>query len=425
MKNGWGANPLTDEKVFSFRNGLWKGKKQPFLSAGVLRSTNFRNDGILDYSDVALLDVEQKAFEKRRLSKGDIIIERSGGGPTQPVGRVGYFDKNDGAFSFSNFTSSLHVEDKSLFLPKFVHYFLLDFHWRGETEKLQNRTTGIRNLDFTNYKKTVIPRPPLPEQRKIVTVLAKIQRAVELQEATIANVRELKKSLMHRLFTHGLRGEKLKQTEIGKLPCSWEVKPIGEQCQKPEYGFTASAQSDKTATKFLRITDITDSGVDWATVPYCDCPDAVFAKLQLKDGDILFARIGATTGKSFLVKNPPKAVFASYLIRVRPLDSVNAEYLYYFFNSTEYWRQVNAEKGASLKQGVNGSMLAKMRFPLPKKDEQVEIANTLRMLDVKLTVHETKKSALQDLFKTTLNQLMTGVVRVADLDIDTSEVGAE
>ena len=100
---------LENPKYFDFGNGLWTGKKPPFKTVTVIRNTNFTDSGRIDYSNVAVLEVEKKQFDQRKLIKGDIIIERSGGGPKQPVGRVVYFDKDIGDFSFSNFTSRIRV----------------------------------------------------------------------------------------------------------------------------------------------------------------------------------------------------------------------------------------------------------------------------------------------------------------------------
>ena len=86
-------------------------------------------------------------------------------------------------------------------------------------------------------------------------------------------------------------------------------------CDKPQYGYTASAATEPIGPHLLRITDIQNGSVNWETVPYCDCPGP--QKFLLEKGDILFARTGATTGKSFLIEECPTAVFASYLIRLR------------------------------------------------------------------------------------------------------------
>jgi type I restriction enzyme S subunit len=143
---------LEDETRFETLNGLWAGKKPPFITAGVIRNTNFTKSGRVDFSDVAWLEVEQKQLTQRQLRPGDIILERSGGGPKQPVGRVVYFAREDGPFSFSNFTSAIRVRDAEAFDSEFVFYGLLELYQSGRTEDIQRRTTGIRNLDFSAYK---------------------------------------------------------------------------------------------------------------------------------------------------------------------------------------------------------------------------------------------------------------------------------
>jgi type I restriction enzyme S subunit len=111
-------------EVCSFHNGLWKGKKPPYETVGVIRNTNFTKDGNLDDSDIAILEVEVKQFSKRQLEYGDIILEKSGGGPKQPVGRVIVFDKRDGKYSFSNFTSVIRINDDSQLDFVYLHRFL-------------------------------------------------------------------------------------------------------------------------------------------------------------------------------------------------------------------------------------------------------------------------------------------------------------
>lgn len=99
----------------------------------------------------------------------------------------------------------------------------------------------------------------------------------------------------------------------------WETKELAA-VSAINYGYTESASSNPVGPRFLRITDIQDDCVNWDSVPYCKIESADLPKYRLASGDIVFARTGATTGKSFLVDEPPEAVFASYLIRLRLLD---------------------------------------------------------------------------------------------------------
>ena len=218
---------VADSNYFVTLNGLWTGKNPPFVQAGVIRNTNFSPSGEIDYSNIAYLQVEANQLTKRQLEPGDIILERSGGGPKQPVGRVVYFDRREGVFSFSNFTSAIRVKDKNELDPRFVFYRLMELYQSGRTEDIQRRTTGIRNLDFSAYKdRARVPSIPLPEQKKIAHILSSVQQAIEAQERIIQTTTELKMALMHKLFTEGLRHEPQNQSEIGLVPESWEVVRI-------------------------------------------------------------------------------------------------------------------------------------------------------------------------------------------------------
>jgi type I restriction enzyme S subunit len=133
-----------------------------------------------------------------------------------------------------------------------------------------------------------------------------------------------------------------------KLPFHWKVVKLGEYCEKPEYGYTASATEQDSGYQFLRITDIQDSTVRWDSVPYCEVDKTKIDKYILLPGDIVVARIGATTGKSFLIDDCPQAVFASYLIRIRAKHELLPGFLNFYFETEKYWQQINANKGGKL-----------------------------------------------------------------------------
>jgi type I restriction enzyme, S subunit len=101
------------------------------------------------------------------------------------------------------------------------------------------------------------------------------------------------------------------------MAAEWIECSLAEACRSIDYGFTASAADHKSGPKFLRITDIVSGYIDWNTVPHVTADDETIAKYQLHDGDIVLARTGASTGASAYVKNPPPAVFASYLVRLQ------------------------------------------------------------------------------------------------------------
>src|SRR5947199_197778 len=120
----------------------------------------------------------------------------------------------------------------------------------------------------------------------------------------------------------------------------WDMKELGA-ISTIKYGYTESASSEPVGPRFLRITDIQEDEVDWDSVPYCKIRATNLPKYRLASGDIVFARTGATTGKSFLVDEPPEAVFASYLIRLRLLDKrLLPRFVSLFFQTEGYWQSI-------------------------------------------------------------------------------------
>jgi len=158
----------------------------------------------------------------------------------------------------------------------------------------------------------------------------------------------------------------------------WKTRPLGEFADSVDYGVTASATKRAIGPKFLRITDIQDGVVRWESVPWCECDSRSANASRLKSGDIVFARTGATTGKSFLVREcPSDSVFASYLIRVRLGDTAEPRFVSHFFQTPDYWAQVsNGARGAA-QPGVNATTLRRLKIPLPPLAEQRRIAEVL------------------------------------------------
>ena len=237
-------------------------------------------------------------------------------------------------------------------------------------------------------------------------------------ENVIGSLKELKKSLMKHLFTYGAVSleeaarVKLKETEIGQIPEEWSLKEL-QHVGVFQYGYTETTSEKEIGPKFVRITDINlkNNRIKWASVPYCKISDKECLKYILNEEDILIARIGATTGKTCIIKKPPKSVFASYLIRFTT-KNVSSPFVYYFTLSELYWKQVAANKEGKLKKGVSSSQLKKFLIPVPPLQEQKEIASILSSVDSKIESEEKKKEALDELFKSMLSNLMSAKIRV-------------
>ena len=163
---------------------------------------------------------------------------------------------------------------------------------------------------------------------------------------------------------------------------SWPLVTLNNLAEKIDYGLTASAYCDQDGPRFLRITDLQNDSVNWSLVPSCVCSEKDIEQYRLKNGDLVFARTGATTGKSYLLNDAPKdSVFASYLIRVRPNERVDPQFLSFFFKSPKYWQQINIMANGAAQPGVNSTKLKELEIPLPPLSEQKRIAAILDKAD--------------------------------------------
>jgi type I restriction enzyme S subunit len=325
-------------------------------------------------------------------------------------------------FKYIDFPFALGADGTKLIKSKddiSPHYFY--FHLLG---------LDIPNRGYSRHyrllKEKEISLPPLPEQKKIAAVLLKIQRAIETQEKIIQPLRDLKKSTMQHLFTHGLRGEKTKMTEIGEIPKSWTSTRMEDILDESLYGLSMRGQM-AGRYPILRMNCQVDGMVVFEDLQYVDLDARTFEKFRLVEGDLLFNRTNShdLVGRMAVCHAARDAVFASYLIRLR-LDRRSAvpDFINYYFNmnATQVRVKILASRGVS-QSNISASKLKTFEIPLPSNlDEQGDIVVTLKAVDRKIQLHESKKFTLQDLFKTTLNKLMTGRIRVTDLDIDMSEV---
>ena len=268
---------------------------------------------------------------------------------------------------------------------------------------------GILKTDLLNIK---LPLPPLSYQQKIASILSKVDEQIEQTEQIIEKTEILKKGLMQKLLTKGMGHTEFKKTEIGKIPEEWDVVKLGDYSKDIRYGYTESSNKDKIGPKFLRITDIQNGSVDWDSVPYCNFYGKDFGKYELKHNDIVFARTGATTGKSYLIKSPPKSVFASYLIKVSTNDKMHPDFVYYFFQTLMYWKQINSNISGSTQGGVNASKLSNLKIVLAPLPEQQKIASILSKVDSHIQDNQSYLHKLQELKKGLMQDLLTGKVRV-------------
>ena len=194
-----------------------------------------------------------------------------------------------------------------------------------------------------------------------------------------------------------------------EVPEGWEWTRLGCITDVIQYGLSNSAESTGDY-RLLRITDIQNGCVNWDTVPFT-CTDEPEKYLLHKD-DIVFARTGATVGKSFLITDLPySSVYASYLIRIRLIKGISTNYIYQFFNSYCYWEQVTDKAVGVGQPNCNGTALKELFIPLPSQAEQNRIIpvayNLLRIADIVTS----EQKSLSELIQTTKSKILDLAIR--------------
>ena len=191
-----------------------------------------------------------------------------------------------------------------------------------------------------------------------------------------------------------------------EIPSSWEWTTINDISKSILYGVSESA---KTSGKYrlLRITDIQNNSVQWDSVPYTDFDENKAKSYLLSDSDILFARTGATVGKSYLVQGlTEEAIYASYLIRVQTYDAVLPQYLKFYFESGYYWEQIEQGSVGVGQPNVNGTILGNLHVPIPPIHEQFRIVTELSKWMGIIDIIENSQTDLQALIKQTKSKIL-------------------
>lgn len=309
------------------------------------------------------------------------------------------------------------LPNKKLYDPRFYYFALLAL-------KIPSR--GY-NRHFTILSERSLPLPPLPEQKKIAHILSTVQRAIEAQERIIQTTTELKKALMHKLFTEGLRNEPQKQTEIGRVPESWEMVEL-ETTGDVVYGIQAAVANNLAAvgTPILTNKNITlDGGFDLEKLNYFELTTKRHTATILQKGDLLFNwRSGSKyhVGKTAYFDLDGEWVHSSFILRIRPAQKINGRYLFYYFNylrEAEFFVKLQTY---AINAKFNASAVNALPTAVPSRAEQDEIATVLDSVQKKIDNAEQKHAALQDLFRTLLYELMTAKTRVHELERETGEI---
>ena len=401
---------VTLGEVLSFSNG----KSSPERSDDFQHPV-YGSNGVIGYSN----DVN---------ATGDTII----------IGRVGSYC---GSLYFSD--TDCWVTDNAIKAntirgndAKFIYYLLRTLNlndWRtGSGQPLLNQAT------LSSIPATV---PNLDGQRVIAHVLGTLDDKIELNRRMNRTLEEMARAVFKDWFVDfgptrakmegreaylppevwDLFPERVVETETGEAPEGWEVTTLGGLTHKPQYGYTASAIEDEVGPKFLRITDINKNAwIDWSAVPHCEITETDSEKYRLSKGDVLIARM-ADPGHGVMIEQDLDAVFASYLIRFRPICHYHTRIIQYWMRSERYWDLVRSRGSGTTRASLNAKVLSTFPLVMPPKHIAEIFSDYTATLRNSVVANASEIQILSTLRDTLLPRLLSGELRVqgtGDLEIE-------
>ena len=333
-------------------------------------------DGIINYQNGVRIPI--KYSSKFKISKKNSTFVCGEGGS---AGKKIAFSTEDCHFVNKLFSITPGKE----IIPKYLYYYTLSNRFKTQFKKaIHGLIGGVSLLKIKNFE---ISYPSIEDQKKIVNKIDKIFDSIGKE--IFSSKKQLQNTQM--LYQSSIDSILRKETDKKILLGSFS---------NINYGYTTKASHQKGSYKIIRITDIQDGKVDWNNVPFCEVKKDKLKNVLLHDGDIVFARTGATTGKSYIVKNPKNTVFASYLIRLSvDKNRFLPKFIYHYFQSSSYWQQINEGITGSAQGGFNASKLKNLQIPFIDVGKQEN-------LTIKLNEIFSKTEELKNLYQTKIENLI-------------------
>ena len=285
----------------------------------------------------------------------------------------------------------------------FFKYYFKTYNF---IKSLNIAVEGIRDgkqISYNSFKDIKITFPNIEEQEKIASFLTLIDKKIEKQKELVELLKKYKRGLLSAIFSQKL---KFKDDNGNDYP-AWEEKSLGEVTGNISYGLNAASKDYDGENKYIRITDIDETTGKFNNLDIVS-PDCVLSDdYKLKINDLLFARTGASTGKTYLYnENDGKMYFAGFLIKFSIKNEYCSNFIFYITQTFNYKKWVSIMSARSGQPGINAKEYSNYKFSCPVYDEQVKISNIISKLDNIIekenilldSYNDYKKGLLQKLF---------------------------
>lgn len=378
----------------------------------VLRSTNLDDYGHIEYEEGAERNVSHVKRSQKQLKVGDILVEASGGGPNKPVGRVTIFAPPDNrVYLTSNFFRTLRPT--TIINPKFLLWKLLHIYISPRIWSFQQQTTGIINLNVSEYLNQTIEYPALNKQCRIAEILDTADAAIRQTETLIVKLKQIKAGLLQDLLTHGLDD----QGQIRDSVVQPKLVPISDLIEVNPLT-SISGLDTNTEVSFIPMADVKDTG-EWCNRQVKRLKEIKSGYTSFKENDILFAKITPCmeNGKGMHATELTNGIgFGSTEFPVlRTKSTTSARFIYYWTQTESLRRRAEAMMmGSAGQQRVPAEFFDKFEVPLLELEEQVQIATFIDDHDRLIRIEEATRDKLRQLKQGLMADLLTGRVPVSE-----------
>lgn len=385
------------QRVESVVGGEWGSDQDTDDTEGsreivVLRVSDF-NDIYLSFDNLTIRRVKETKIPNRLISGNCLIMEKSGGGEKQFVGRVA--EARDLPFEAitSNFIAKLEFDTKVD--SHFMNYVFHDLYNSNLNFPFVQQTTGIQNINSTYYLYTKVPFAPKNEQIVIANYLDKacadIERVVEIKRKQIENLQQQLKSIIHHTVTKGLNPKaEMKESGIdwiGEVPKHWKYYRLKDVLEKIGSGVTpkgGAAEYLDAGIPLIRSQNVLDDKLIFEDIAFISNEThSDMSNSQVKNGDVLLNITGASLGRCFYYSSTEEANVNQHVCILRPFKKIETKYLHLLMISD--WGQKQIEQGftGSGREGLNFKSIKRFSFILPSRDEQIEIIKHLENISNK------------------------------------------
>lgn len=393
-------NILLKEVIYRPITGEWgkelKGKENENI-VKVIRTANFTNKGIINYNNIVERNISPEKVNQKKLKYGDILVEKSGGTDTYPVGRVVFYNKEDEIYLNNNFSTVFRAKDK-IICNKFLFYYLMFNYNRGGMIKYYNKTTGIQNLRVQNLINEIkIPIPSMKIQKQIVELLDESQRVIDNRKDQITLLNDLIESTFYNIFGDAIKNDR--NWEVGELGDNANIITGNTPPRKDidNYGeYIEWIKSDNLNTPYIHLTKAEE---------YLSEKGKEIGRF-VNEGSILMTCIAGSIGCIGNVAITDRTVaFNQQINGIVPIK-YNLHFLYILFIVTKKYIQNNAT--SSMKGMISKGKLSKLVFIIPPISLQNQFGSKVVLIEKQKSLLEQSLKLLEDNYNNLMQRAFKG-----------------